>query len=357
MKELKLYWLVLIALAFVLNGFLNPMFATDKEKSFNVTKGENFVVTLSNGNITINTWEKDQVYIKAKNIDDDDVQYLKFDQVGNKVIVEFNGVDSDDFTLEVAVPFKFNLDLSSGGGNVSITSTINGNVDIATGGGNIKLLTVDGKLHISTGGGNVTVANVFSEAEISSGGGNIEVGDVKDLDASTGGGNVKIGNIGGNANVSTAGGIITVGSVRGSADLSTAGGNINVEGAEGNIELSTAGGNINTKNILGSVSGSTAGGNISINLMPMIKGNCEFNTAGGDITLTLPSNTKVSIEANVYVGKNVPESEANKFIKSDFEEATVNFVKGNFVKTFKVNGGGPLIELNTASGKIKINKK
>ena len=48
---------------------------------------------------------------------------------------------------------------------------------------------------------------------------------------------------------------------------------------------------------------------------------------------------------------------SNKFIKSDFEEATVNFTKGGFNKKFLVNGGGSIIELNTASGKIKINKK
>jgi DUF4097 and DUF4098 domain-containing protein YvlB len=331
---------------------------TDKEKTFNVSKGDNLVVTLSSGNITINTWEKDQAYIKAKNINEDDLQYLSIVQQGNKVKVDFNGTDSDDFTLEVAIPSKFNLDLSSGGGNVSITNNIDGKVDITTGGGNIKLKEIEEKLSFSTGGGNVTVGNINSEAEISTGGGNIEIGNVKNrIDVSTGGGNVKLGNIGGNASVSTAGGIITVGKVTGSADLSTAGGNINLEGATGRTELSTAGGNILAKNISGSVDGSTAGGNINIDLSSSPNGNCEFNTAGGDIVITIPSNSKANVEASVYVGNNVPESEANKFIKSDFEEATVNFRKGNFVKVFQINGGGPTIELNTASGKIKISKK
>jgi DUF4097 and DUF4098 domain-containing protein YvlB len=342
---------------FILSGFIITAIASEKEKTFNVSKGENLIVTLSNGNITINPWSKDQVYIKAKNIDEDDLKDLRIDHQGNKVIVDFNGTDSDDFTLEVAVPFQFNLDLSSGGGNVTIAGSFNGNVDISTGGGNIKLFSIEGKLNVSTGGGNVIVGNVFSEAEISTGGGNIEVGDARNLDVSTGGGNIKLGNIEGNANVSTAGGIITVGVVRGSVDLSTAGGNINLEGATGRTELSTAGGNISAKNISGSVDASTAGGNINIDLAYPLNGNCEFNTAGGDITLTIPSNSKVSIEASVYVGKNIPESEANKFIKSDFESSTVNFVKGNFNKTYLINGGGPTIELNTASGKIKISKK
>ena len=330
---------------------------TDKDKTFNVSKGENLVVTLSNGNIIINPWSKDQVYIRAKNVDEDDLHNLHMEKQGNKVIVDFNGTDSDDFTLEVAVPFQFNLDLSSGGGNITISSSFLGNVDISTGGGNIKLLSIEGKLNVSTGGGNVIVGNIFSEAEISTGGGNIEIGDARNIDVSTGGGNIKAGNIEGIANVSTAGGIITVGVVRGTVNISTAGGNINLDGATGRTELSTAGGNISAKNISGSVEGSTAGGNINIELTSSPAGNCEFNTAGGDISITIPSNAKVSIEANVYVGRNIPESEANKFIKSDFEESTVNFSKGNFVKTFIVNGGGSSVELNTASGKIRITKK
>lgn len=354
----KKFAFVILGLMFLIQSINVLASETDKDKTFNVSKGENLVVNLSNGNITINTWDKDQVYINAKNVDEDDLQNLRMEKQGNKVIVDFNGIDSDDFTLEVAVPTKFNLDLSSGGGNVTITNNILGKVDITTGGGNIKLKDIEDKLSVSTGGGNVAVGNVNSEAEISTGGGNIEIGDVKSrVDVSTGGGNVKLGNIGGNASVSTAGGIITVGRVTGSAELSTAGGNINLDGATGRTELSTAGGNISAKNISGSVEGSTAGGNINIELTSSPMGNCEFNTAGGDISITIPSIAKVSIEANVYVGRNVPESEANKFIKSDFEESTVNFSKGNFVKTFIVNGGGSSVELNTASGKIKITKK
>jgi len=352
--------IVIMYLSFVIFFSVSNLFASesDKEKTFNVSKGENLVVSLSNGNITINTWEKDQAYIIAKNVDEEDLQNLRIEHQGNKVIVDFYGGDSDDFTLEVAIPSNFNLDLTSGGGNVTINNPIKGKVDISTGGGNISLKDIEDKLSITTGGGNVSVGNINSESEISTGGGNIDIGDTKSkIDVSTGGGNVKVGNIGGNATVSTAGGIITVGKIYGSADLSTAGGNIILDGATGRSELSTAGGNIIAKNISGYVDASTAGGNIIIDLTESINGKCEFNTAGGDINLTVPSNAKVSIEASVYVGKNVPESEANKFIKSDFSESTVNFYKGYFSKTYLINGGGTAIELNTASGKIKIIKK
>ena len=118
--------------------------------------------------------------------------------------------------------------------------------------------------------------------------------------------------------------------------------------------MSTGGGNISIGNIGGNGEVSTAGGNISVG---KVSGNAEFNTAGGDINLLLPSDAKVSIEATVYVGKRSNEDDAAKLITSDFSPTTVDFVKNNLVKKFILNGGGSKIELNTASAKIKINKK
>ena len=63
--------IVIMYLSFVIFFSVSNLFASesDKEKTFNVSKGENLVVSLSNGNITINTWEKDQAYIIAKNVE------------------------------------------------------------------------------------------------------------------------------------------------------------------------------------------------------------------------------------------------------------------------------------------------
>ena len=71
----------------------------------------------------------------------------------------------------------------------------------------------------------------------------------------------------------------------------------------------------------------------------------------------MPSDAKVSIVATVYIGKHTGGDDAEKFITSDFDPTTVNFDKYNLIKKFILNGGGSTIDLNTASGKIKINKK
>jgi hypothetical protein len=358
MKKQTIKSFVFTGLFFILFGFAAITTATDKDKTFNVSKGDNLDVSISNGNITISTWEKDQVYIKAINIEDDDLQHLKIEQQGNKVVVDFKGQESDDFYLEISIPSQFNLDLSTGGGNIAVKGNINGKVEVATGGGNIALNDVGDKLTVSTGGGNISVGNVNGVTELSTGGGNISVKDVKSkIEVSTGGGNISIGNIGGNGEVSTAGGNVSVGKVSGSAELNTAGGNINLDGATGKVEVNTAGGNISLKNISGSIDANTAGGNIYADLIPSGNSNSEFNTAGGDINLLLPSDAKVSIVATVYIGKHTGGDDAEKFITSDFSPTTVNFDEYNLIKKFILNGGGSKIELNTASGKIKINKK
>lgn len=343
---------------FILSGFLFLSIASDKEKTFNVTKGDKLEVSVSNGNVSLSIWSKDQAYIKAINIDEDDLNKLKIEQIGNKVLVEFKGQDSDDFYLEISIPTHLNIDVSSGAGNIFVNGNTSGKVEISTGGGNINLNDVGDKLSVSTGGGNVSAGNINGESEISTGGGNISIGDIKNkAEISTGGGNISIGNIGGSGEVSTAGGNISVGKVSGNAELSTAGGNINLDGASGKVETNTAGGNINLKNISGSIEANTAGGNIYAELIPTANTNSELNTAGGDINLKIPADAKVNIEATVYVPKNMDESDADKLIKSDFEPTNVDFHKNNFIKKFVLNGGGSMIELNTASGKIKINKK
>jgi len=358
MKKLFLGSYVFTGLIFILSGFLALSNATDKDKTFNVSKGDKLEVSVSHGNIKVSTWEKDQAYIKAINIDSDDLAVLKIEQIGNKILVEFKGQDSDDFYLEVSIPSQLNLDLSTGGGNISIKGNINGMVELATGGGNIDVNDVVDKLSVSTGGGNISVGNVGGETELSTGGGNISVKEVKSkIEISTGGGNISLGNIGGNAEVSTAGGNISVEKVSGSAELNTAGGNISLDGASGKVEVNTAGGNLNLKNISGSIEANTAGGNIYADLVPSSNSHSEFNTAGGDINLVLPSDAKVNIEATVYVGKHAGDPDVEKMIKSDFEPTTVDINGKNLIKRFVLNGGGSMIELNTASGKIKINKK
>ena len=395
MKAGKSKYLAVLAVTLLVSAMISITAAQDQQKSFTVKKGDLLEVSTRMGNITIDTWEKNEVNVMVKNIIDSEIPLLTMVQSGNKVEVKFKGTDSNRIEFEISIPSKFDLDLSTGGGNITVKKDLDGKIDASTAGGNISVMNIIGKADISTAGGNITVGDINSKADISTAGGSIKVGDINsDADISTAGGDMKIGNINGKADVSTAGGNIKIGYIKGGADVSSAGGNISVDNIDGNADISTGGGNVkvgtvsgsadlntgggnisleaatgkvdvNTgagniklENIKGSIEANTGAGNINAKLIPDGKSVSELNSGVGDITLYVPETAKVTIVATVTVHMwNDNESELQN-IKSEFVPTTVNRYrnKKQIEATFNLNGGGSKIELNAAMGKIEIKK-
>ena len=99
--------------------FTNSVFAQkDVKKSFNVKSNDNLSLSTSMGNIVIDTWNKNEVNIIAKNVLESEMELLSMEQSGNKIEVIFEGDDSDDVEFEVIIPAELNLELATGGGNI-----------------------------------------------------------------------------------------------------------------------------------------------------------------------------------------------------------------------------------------------
>lgn len=394
MKAMKSKQLAAIAITLLLSAMISITVAQDQKKSFTVNKGDLLDISTRMGNITIDTWDKNEVKIIVKNVIDSEIDLLTMVQSGNKVEVKFKGDDSNRIEFEISIPSKFNLELSTGGGNITLNNDLDGEIDASTAGGNISVKNIIGKTDISTAGGNITVGNINNEADISTAGGNIKVGDINsdadistaggdmkigningEADVSTAGGNIKIGfikggadvssaggnifveNIGGNADISTGGGNVKVGNVTGSAELNTGGGNISLEAATGEVEVNTGAGNISLENIKGSIEANTGAGNILAKLIPDGKNVSELNTGVGNITLYVPASAKVTIVATAHVLMWDDESELQN-VKSEFTPTTVNRnrSKKQIEVIFELNGGGSKIELNVALGEIEVKK-
>ena len=394
MKAMKSKQLAAIAITLLLSAMISITVAQDQKKSFTVNKGDLLDISTRMGNITIDTWDKNEVNIIVKNVIDSEIDLLTMVQSGNKVEVKFKGDDSDRIEYEISIPSKFNLDLSTGGGNITLKNDLDGEIDASTAGGNISVKNIIGKADVSTAGGNITVGDINSKADISTAGGNIKVGNINsDADISTAGGDMKIGDINGTADVSTAGGNIKIGYIKGGADVSTAGGNISVDDIGGNADISTGGGNVKVGNVSGSAELNTGGGNISLEaatgkvevntgagnislqdikggieantgagninakLTPDGNSESELNTGVGNITLYVPASAKVTIVATANVLMWDDESELQN-INSEFTPTTVNRYrnKKQIEVIFELNGGGSKIELNVALGEIEINK-
>ncbi|RKY98061.1 MAG: hypothetical protein DRQ13_03945 [Ignavibacteriae bacterium] len=367
---------IIVAFLLFFTTITSISFAQDKQKSFTVNKGDKLDLSTRMGNITIGTWDKNEVNVVVKNIIEEELNQLKMEQSGSVVKVIFKGDDSDNIEFEVTIPSELNLDLATGGGNISLNGDLDGTIDVSTAGGNISTKNINGKADISTAGGNITTGDINNDADISTAGGdmkigrvngtadistaggNIKVGDVSgSADISTAGGNISVKNVGGNADVSTAGGNISVQIVSGSAEINTAGGNLSLSSATGKVEANTAGGNIKLEDIHGFIDANTAGGNIYAELYPDGKNPSDLNTAGGNIELLVPSDAKATIIATFRV-KRWYDGEELDHIKSDFKESSIKRNKEDreVEVTYVLNGGGSTIELNTAMGDIEIRK-
>jgi hypothetical protein len=356
---------------------LNSVLAVDKEASFKVQNGDKLNVDIEHGNISVSTWDKSEVKVFAKNIDDDEAKLFSAEQKSGQVEVKFKGNDSNNFILELTIPADLIIDFNTGGGNITINNdlkskvtivtgggniiakTIGGDADITTGGGNITFADINGNASISTAGGDIQLGSVNGKAKISTAGGNIKVGSVSNTaEISTAGGNVNVGTVGGSADISTAGGNVNVSTVSGSADISTGGGNIKLDGATGKVKANTGGGNIDLKNIKGSIESNTGAGNIVAELSPDGKNNSVLNTGVGNITLYVPESANTAIIATASDFKWGDSAKDSDSIKSEFESFNVTKNrKGNkFESVYELNGGGSKIELNVGMGDISIKK-
>jgi hypothetical protein len=376
MKKQTYQSTIIIFCLFLISAVV-PLLAVDKEASFNVQKGDLLLVDINQGNITVNTWDKSEVKISAKNIDDDELSLYTAEQKSGRVEVRFKGEDSEKFSIELIIPADLIIDFKTGGGNVTINDDlrskvtiasaggnitakiIGGEADITTAGGNIKLADINNNASVSTAGGDIEVGSVNGKAEIATAGGNIKVGSVNNAaEISTAGGNVNVGTVGGSAEISTAGGNVNVSTVSGDSEISTGGGNIKLDGATGKVEANTGGGNIDLKNIKGSIEANTGAGNITAELSPEGKSNSDLNSGVGNITIYIPESAKTTIVATASDFKWGDSAKDSDSIKSEFESniVTQNRKGNTFESVYELNGGGSRIELNVGMGEINIKK-
>ena len=381
----KLKWQIVIAMVLIAMVSVVSAVADRKSQSetFSVKKGGQLVVDVENvsADIHIKVWSKSEVLVKVDGISEDDLDDLEMKQEGNTVFVEFYGRRDwgrrgRHARFVITVPSQFDLDMATSGGDISVDDKLKGDIDAVTSGGDVSVDRVDGNVDLATSGGDISARAVSGDAEVATSGGDIEIDEVKgsldaatsggdievgnvgeDLSAKTAGGDIIIGDVGGDVDAGTAGGDIEVGRVRGTADLRTAGGDIEVEAATGVVEAKTAGGDIALSAIVGSVSAETAGGDIEVELTPSGKRGSLLKTRGGDVVLYIPSNAKVTIEAEIRIHHDWDDKDYDRYdITSDFKPESKDKDKRGIRAKYVLNGGGPRIELETMHGDIEIRK-
>ena len=275
--------------------------------------------------------------------------------------------------FDVSVPRKYNLELTTRGGNIS-SDDIDGGVSLATTGGNISIGQVGGAAKLETGGGHITVRDVAG-----------------DLSAVTGGGHIVAGNIAGAATLRTSGGHIRVASIGGIARLGTGGGNVSVEKVAKELFADTGGGQIEVGEAAGIVRARTAGGGIrvvrasgpatlesssgSIYLTQVdspvrastsaggitawfgnaakLPGGCDLQSSDGDIVVYIPKELPITIDASIQLGGAhgfIVDPELPIKVSYDGESNGKHVIRA----AGELNGGGELLRLRTVAGNIRL---
>lgn len=275
--------------------------------------------------------------------------------------------------LNVIVPLRFNLDVKTGGGNVSV-DRLDGELHADTAGGDIRTGDVMGPVVVSTAGGSIRLGNIGANVRARSNGGGIQVGNVNGgatlqtsgggimagvvngpVTAETAGGDIVMQAASGPVVVETAGGQIHLGECGSSVRAQTAGGNIQLASARGGVDAGTSGGNITLLKLMGPVTAETAAGRILARITARRGsfGPSRLQTQVGDVDVFIPPTLPVTVNAMI-------NQAMGHRIMSDFSYAAApegeRHAFGPKRATIVLHGGGSPLDIQAAMGNIQIRK-
>ena len=289
-------------------------------QTFDVKPGGELYVDTDRGSIEVETARTDEVRVvverESYGASDADMDQLRFefDKSGRKVSVigrqpeRMRGRENKfRVRIKIQLPEKFDVDLNTSGGSVSVED-LDGSVTAQTSGGSMSFGRISGPVDARTSGGSITLEESASDAHLR-----------------------------------TSGGSISLGRVAGTVDAHTSGGSIKIDEAGADVVARTSGGRISVNEVRGAIDASTSGGSISAYISRQPKADCRLSTGGGSIEVKLDPSVKLSIDARASGGG----------VRTDLPVSVRGKVERGRLAG-ELNGGGPMLELETSGGGIRI---
>ena len=161
----------------------------------------------------------------------------------------------------------------------------------------------------------------------------------------TSNGHVEVRRLKGALNAETSNGPVELEDIDGAAEVHTSNGHIRAEGVRGALEATTSNSSIHAvlDKVDGAVRLQSSNGGIDLTLPNDMQSAVRAHTSNSGITLHLPGEVNARLSAGT----------SNASITSDFEmrmrgEITKHHIEGS------IGNGGPLIDLSTSNGPIRI---
>lgn len=273
-----------LALFFVNCSHVHSMGKTEdvETRSFDVAAGGTLTMDVSGASIEIKTGNSNTI----------DVKVIKKARTNDKAKAERMFKD-------------YKIDYDHSGDDLTIESKNKRKKSLLTFGRNYVavrfILTIPEKynLDLYTSGGSISVADLTGRVKAKTSGGSIKMQDCTgDVDVKTSGGSIRIGKVEGEVEAHTSGGSITVEEVMGTVNAKTSGGSVSAtitKQPKGDCSLKTSGGSIKVKlagDIKVDLDAATSGGSVSTDFPVMVKGKrskrklkTEINGGGPELYL------------------------------------------------------------------------
>jgi DUF4097 and DUF4098 domain-containing protein YvlB len=182
-----------------------------------------------------------------------------------------------------------------------------------------------------------------SEVRASTGSGSISVNDIAArVNADSGSGRLRLANIGGYVKASTGSGSIRAEKVAGGFKSSSGSGSVYLsQTAPGDVSVSTGSGSIELTGIAGSLKADAGSGRITVDGRQ--EGDWKIDSGSGSIRVRLPDDAAFVLDAESNSGS----------IAVDHPVTIQGKVSKRHVRG-EVRGGGPLLKIDTGSGRIRV---
>ena len=169
----------------------------------------------------------------------------------------------------------------------------------------------------------------------------------------------------GPARLRTSNGQIQVSGLRGSLDVTTSNGGVELMGVDGDVVAHTSNGRIRAERHNGTLEASTSNGGVHADLTRADRP-VRVETSNGPVELTLPegynrdvrvntNNSGITLHLSPSFNAHVVARTSNSSITTDFDVR----MQGEFSKSHMdavIGSGGPLLDLSTSNGSIRLLK-
>ena len=181
-------------------------------------------------------------------------------------------------------------------------------------------------------------------------------------------GSVRVENTEGTVRIRTSNGAVRISHVKGRLEAESSNGALDVNDQSGGAIVRTSNGSVNAENIRGNFEATTSNGRITARLMdPEPNRLVKLESSNGSIDLTMDniksndvrcrtSNSSITVRLPSSLSAQMRASTSNSHVESDFDVT----LKGGRISKNNMEGtigsGGPLVDLSTSNGSIRIQK-